>query len=413
MEFSLPTIGEGIYEAELVRWLVAPGDSFHPGQSLLEVLTDKATMEVPASLAGTVTRLRAEPGDMLKIGQILFDYEASGTAAPVAAAAPAHADRTAPRPPSGHPIRTNGEHPVPTPLSVKASPSVRHMARKLGVDLTAVTGTGPDGRVLLDDVSRFVKAPVGRDAPPTLPRAPVVDYGRPGSRIKLVGLRRKIAEHMVLSRRTIPDYSYVDEADVTELVRLRESLKETYGKAGIRLTYLPFFVKAVVAALKEVPLVNSSLDEEAGEIVLHDRYHIGIAVATAAGLVVPVLRDADRKDIGTLAREIERLSTEARHGKSRLDEVRGSTFTITSVGNIGGLISTPVINHPEVGILGIGKVVKRPVYDSAGQIRPADLVYLSFAFDHRVVDGAVGAVFGNVVLRELQTPARLLLPERL
>jgi pyruvate dehydrogenase E2 component (dihydrolipoamide acetyltransferase)/2-oxoisovalerate dehydrogenase E2 component (dihydrolipoyl transacylase) len=176
------------------------------------------------------------------------------------------------------------------------------------------------------------------------------------------------------------------------------------------LTYLPFFVKAVVAALKEVPIVNASLVEADSEIVLHDRYNVGIAVSTPSGLVVPVIRDADKKDIATLAREIERLSNDARNGKSRRDDLRGGTFTITSVGNLGGLFSTPVINHPEVGILGLGKIVRRPVFDLAGQVRPADLIYLSLSFDHRVVDGAVGAAFTNVILRQMKNPAALLLP---
>jgi pyruvate dehydrogenase E2 component (dihydrolipoamide acetyltransferase)/2-oxoisovalerate dehydrogenase E2 component (dihydrolipoyl transacylase) len=205
----------------------------------------------------------------------------------------------------------------------------------------------------------------------------------------------------------------VDECDVTDLVRLRGSLRERFAAAGVKLTYLAFAVKAVAAALKEVPLVNASLDEAAGEIVLHDRYHVGVAVATPAGLVVPVVRDADRKDLGQVAREVERLADEARAGKSRLDDLRGGTFSVTSVGNIGGLFSTPVINHPEVGILGLGKVVRRPVFDAAGNVRPADLVYLSFSFDHRVVDGAVGAAFGNAVGRLLSNPALLLLPDKM
>jgi pyruvate dehydrogenase E2 component (dihydrolipoamide acetyltransferase)/2-oxoisovalerate dehydrogenase E2 component (dihydrolipoyl transacylase) len=280
------------------------------------------------------------------------------------------------------------------------------MARKLGIDLAQVRGSGPEGRILIDDLKPHL-APASEAKPPAPPRP---DYGTPGTRIKLQGLRRKIAEHMVLSKRTIPHYSYVDECDVTELVRLRESLKEPFARLGGKLTYLPFFVKAAAAALKEVPLVNASLDEAAGEIVLHDRYHIGLAVATPGGLVVPVLRDADRKDLVTIARDIERLSSEARAGKVKLDDLRGSTFTITSIGGIGGLISTPVINHPEVGILGIGKVIKRPVYDAAGNLRPADLLYLSFSFDHRVLDGAVAAAFGNALMRQLQNPAAMLLP---
>jgi pyruvate dehydrogenase E2 component (dihydrolipoamide acetyltransferase)/2-oxoisovalerate dehydrogenase E2 component (dihydrolipoyl transacylase) len=200
---------------------------------------------------------------------------------------------------------------------------------------------------------------------------------------------------------------------VTELVKLRAGLKDVYARAGVKLTYLPFFVKAVVAALKEVPIVNSSLNEEDGEIVLHDRYHVGIAVATPSGLLVPVVRDADKKDLTTISRDIERLTEEARAGRAKLEDLRGGTFTITSVGSIGGLISTPVLNHPEVGILGIGRVVRRPVFDQADRIRPAELVYLSFSFDHRVVDGAVGAVFGNAVLGQLQNPAALLLPATL
>jgi pyruvate dehydrogenase E2 component (dihydrolipoamide acetyltransferase)/2-oxoisovalerate dehydrogenase E2 component (dihydrolipoyl transacylase) len=226
-------------------------------------------------------------------------------------------------------------------------------------------------------------------------------------------LRRKIAEHMALAKRTIPHYSYVDECDVTDLVKLRESLREPFARAGVKLTYLAFAVKAVVAALKEVPIVNASLNEADGEIVLHDRYHIGIAVSTPAGLIVPVIHDADKKDLAAIAREVDRLSTEARAGKAKRDDLLGGTFTVTSVGNIGGLFSTPVINHPEVGILGVGKIVKRPVFDDAGRVRPADLVYLSFSFDHRVVDGAVGAAFANILLRELRNPAALLLPARL
>jgi pyruvate dehydrogenase E2 component (dihydrolipoamide acetyltransferase)/2-oxoisovalerate dehydrogenase E2 component (dihydrolipoyl transacylase) len=284
------------------------------------------------------------------------------------------------------------------------------MARKLGVDLARIRGTGPGGRVLIDDLSGHVGAAAPGDKRAAEPRP---EYGTPGTRIKLAGVRRKIAEHMVLAKRTIPHYSYVDECDVTSLVRLREELKDDFLRAGAKLTYLAFFVKAAAAALKEVPLVNASLDEKAEEIVLHDRYNIGVAVATANGLIVPVVKDADKKDLARIAREIEALSAAARAGKARLDDLRGGTFTVTSVGNIGGLFSTPVINHPEVGILGLGKVTKRPVFDTAGGVKAADLMYLSLSFDHRVVDGAVGAAFGNAVIRRIQRPAALLLPDQL
>jgi pyruvate dehydrogenase E2 component (dihydrolipoamide acetyltransferase)/2-oxoisovalerate dehydrogenase E2 component (dihydrolipoyl transacylase) len=286
---------------------------------------------------------------------------------------------------------------------------VRLLARKLGIDLAGVRGTGPEGRILLEDVTgRVAKAETNGEKPRVSEAKP--DYGQPGSRIKLQGLRRTIAERMALSKRTIPDYSYVEECDVTALVRLRSALRDHFTQSGVKLTYLPFFVKAVVAALKEVPLVNATLNEADGEIVLHDHYHIGIAVNTPSGLIVPVIRDADQKDISALAREIERLGNDARSGRAKLDDLRGATFTVTSVGNIGGLFSTPVINPSEVGILGLGRIVRRPVYDERGDIRPADLMYLSLTFDHRVIDGAVCAAFSNVVCRHLANPAALLLP---
>jgi pyruvate dehydrogenase E2 component (dihydrolipoamide acetyltransferase)/2-oxoisovalerate dehydrogenase E2 component (dihydrolipoyl transacylase) len=223
-------------------------------------------------------------------------------------------------------------------------------------------------------------------------------------------LRRRIAEHLVEAKNRIPHYSYIDECDVTELVNLRTALRDACAGRGLKLTYLAFFVKAAAMALKEVPIVNSSLDEATQEIVFHDRYHVGIAVATAGGLVVPVIHDADRKDLFTIAGEIDRLGNDARAGRIKLEDLRGGTFTLTSIGNIGGLISTPIINYPEVGIMGVGKVVRRPVYNSVGEIRPAEMLYLSFSFDHRVVDGAIGAVFGNAVTRHLHNPAALLLP---
>jgi pyruvate dehydrogenase E2 component (dihydrolipoamide acetyltransferase)/2-oxoisovalerate dehydrogenase E2 component (dihydrolipoyl transacylase) len=409
MDFALPEIGEGVYEAEVVSWLVKPGQTVKRGQSLLEVLTDKATMEIPSPFVGTISDLRVQPGDTIKVGDAILTY--TGAEQPAPAPQPTAQPRkvAAPAGSLNGPVRAE----VAGRLPVKAAPSVRHLARQLGIDLVGVRGTGPEGRILLEDLTPHL-APAAEDSTKA-PRRPEVkpDYGKPGTRIKLQGLRRRIAEHMALSKKTIADYSYVDECEVSELVRLRESLRDAYAQAGIKLTYLPFFVKAVVAALKEIPIANASLDEEANEIILYDRYHIGIAVATPAGLIVPVIRDADQKDLGTLAREIDRLSAQARSGKSRLEDLRGGTFTVTSVGNIGGLFSTPVINHPEVGILGIGKIVRRPVFDEGDRVRPADIVYLSLTFDHRVIDGAVCAAFSNAVIRQLQNPAPLLLPPQI
>ncbi len=401
MEFKLPELGEGVYEAEAVRWLVKPGDAVKPGQTLLEVLTDKATMEVPAPFAGVIESLGVEGGEKIKIGQVILKYDAKQGEAASAPASPTTATKLP------KPTRDNGvPAPSPTPIAtaVQAAPSVRLMARKLGVDLAAISGSGPHGRVLIDDLSQYVSQTKPTSAAP----ASNLDLGKAGTRIKFAGLRRKIAEHMVQSKHTIPHYSYVDECDVTELVKLRESLKETFAKKGAKLTILAFFVKAVAQALKDVPIVNASLDETVGEIVLHDRYNIGVAVAAPGGLIVPVVRDADKKSVLEIARDIERLSTEARAGKSKLDDLRDGTFTVTSIGNIGGLFATPIINTPQVGILGIGKVVTRPVFNAQGQVVPADLLYLSFSFDHRILDGALGATFGNAVIARLRNPAALL-----
>ncbi|MBM4072154.1 MAG: 2-oxo acid dehydrogenase subunit E2 [Planctomycetes bacterium] len=433
MDFKLPELGEGVYEAELVAWKVKPGDAVKPGQTLAEVLTDKATMEVPAPFAGTIDQLNAEPGEQLKVGDTVLSYQQTGAAGkhekdgadkqpaskPTAEAKsaedkPAEAPRRKAepkqesKPRSADVAKTAPRREVngaADRVPAKAAPSVRLMARKLGVELASIHGTGPQGRILIDDLSRALPAFSG-EPKATSPRP---DYGKPGTRVKLIGVRRKIAEHMHHAKQLIPHYSYIDECDVTDLVRIREGLKEAGKRSGVKITYLAFFVRAAVAALKEVPIVNASLDDEAGEIVLHDRYHIGFAAATPAGLIVPVIHDADKKSIVELARDIERLSADARAGKSKREDLTGGTFTITSIGNIGGLISTPIIHHPEVAILGIGKIVKRPVFDDAGQVRPADVVYLSFSFDHRVVDGAIGAAFGNALIRALKNPAGLLI----
>jgi pyruvate dehydrogenase E2 component (dihydrolipoamide acetyltransferase)/2-oxoisovalerate dehydrogenase E2 component (dihydrolipoyl transacylase) len=402
MEFRLPEIGEGLYEAELIRWLVQPGDTVKHGQSLLEAMTDKATMEVPSPFVGTIKSLHASAGDKIKVGGKIITFDGTFVGA---VAAPA--DATVPT------VARNGAAiVVAVPASAaKAAPSVRHLARKLGIDLGHVQGTGPGGRILIEDLKPAIMPtqPTAKPGDATMK----LDVGKPGTKVKLIGLRRAIAEHMVESKRTIPHYSYVDECDVTDLVKLRESTSGHFTANGIKLTYLAFFIKAAAGALRDVPIVNATLDNEAIEVTLHDHYHIGFAVATPAGLIVPVIRDADRKDLATIAREVESLSAAARAGKSKREDLIGGTFTVTSIGNVGGLISTPIINHPQVGIVGLGKIVKRPVYDDHGAIRPASQMFLSFSFDHRIVDGAVGAMFGNALIRRMQQPASLLLPEKL
>ncbi|HEX4607582.1 MAG TPA: dihydrolipoamide acetyltransferase family protein [Urbifossiella sp.] len=421
MDFPLPPVGEGLIEVELVRWLVRPGEEVARGHGLAEVMSDKATMEVPAPFAGTITSLAATPGSKVQVGQVILAYTPAsdgggksesadrGAEAGGAKAGGANGAVAVSRPP----IQTSR---LPTPAADSparlppAAPSVRLLARKFGVDLARVRGTGPHGRILLDDLAPHL-TPVAAKPPPAEPERAALDLGAPGTRTKLVGLRRRIADHMVESKRRVPHYSYIDECEVTDLVRLRAQLREPFARSGVKLTYLAFVVKAVARALKEVPIVNASLDESANEIVFHDRYHVGVAVATPGGLIVPVVKDADKKDLPAVAADIDRLSREVKAGRARPDDLKGGTFTVTSVGNVGGLISTPIVNHPEVGILGVGKVVRRPVYDDQDRVRPADILYLSFSFDHRVVDGAVGAVFGNAVARHLRSPATLLLPE--
>jgi pyruvate dehydrogenase E2 component (dihydrolipoamide acetyltransferase)/2-oxoisovalerate dehydrogenase E2 component (dihydrolipoyl transacylase) len=430
MDFPLPPVGEGLFEVELMRWLVRPGEAVTRGHGLMEVMSDKATMEVPAPFAGTIKSLEATPGTKVKVGQVVLSYEPVGEL--VGAAVPANGGHASVRKspaavveesrgvvPSARqapslPATPNG-HTSPAKLP-PAAPSVRQLARKLGIDLTRVRGSGPGGRILVDDLASFVRPRGASDETHPVPSrtdTSKLDLGVAGTRRKLLGLRRKIAEHMIEAKKQIPHYSYIDECDMTDLVRLRAQLRDPLANAGVKLTYLAFFVKAVARALKDVPMVNSTYDEPAGEVVLHDRYNIGVAVAAPNGLIVPVVKDADKKDLTAIATEISRLSNDAKAGKSKLEDLKGGTFTVTSVGGIGGLISTPIINFPEAGIMGVGKVVKRPVYDQHGELKPADIIYLSFSFDHRIVDGAVGAAFGNAVLRYLQAPAMLLLPEKL
>jgi 2-oxoisovalerate dehydrogenase E2 component (dihydrolipoyl transacylase) len=433
MDFPLPPVGEGLIEVELVRWQVRPGDAVVRGQVLADVMSDKANMEVPSPFAGTITSLAATEGTKVKVGQTFLSYHPVGEAVEKQESGSVNRDREGagatshPLPhgrgspePSGGVGLAKAERVAPPQSSnghsgalPPAAPSVRMLARKLGVDLARVRGSGPHGRILLDDLSPYLvpKSPNGSKPAPA-PEAPRLDFGVAGTRVKLIGMRRKIAEHMVEAKRHIPHYSYIDECDFTDAARLRAQLREPLAAAGVKFTYLAFFVKAVSRALKEVPIVNSTFDEAAGEVVLHDKYHIGFAVAAPNGLIVPVVKDTNKKDVVTIATDLERLSNDAKAGKSKLEDLRGGTFTVTSIGNIGGLISTPIINHPEVGIMGVGKVVKRPVYDAHGNLRPADIVFLSFSFDHRVVDGAIGAAFGNAVVRYLQSPALLLLPEK-
>jgi 2-oxoglutarate dehydrogenase complex dihydrolipoamide succinyltransferase (E2) component len=402
MEFKLPDLGEGITEGEILKWMTKEGDQIKEDQPIVEVMTDKVNVQIPSPRSGRVAKILVKEGDVAKVGQTILVID-DGSGGPSQAPAPA-----APRP-----APTIATAPSPQAQSsgpstgVLATPATRRLARELGVDIGTVTGSGPQGRVTDDDVRRSVSRQ-GTTTVTVQPAQPSPQ--RPGLKEEVVplrGLRRTISERMVKSLRTTAQVTHVDEADMTELVLLREAFKGSAEKRGVRLTYLPFIIKALVPALKEFPYVNSSFDEQAGNIILKKYYNIGIATDTEQGLVVPVVKDVDRKDMFELAGEIENLSQKARSGQLTLDEVHGSTFTITNVGAIGGLFATPIINIPEAAILGLHKIAKRPVVRD-GKIEVRDTTYLSLSFDHRVFDGAYAARFTSRVIETIQDTKKLL-----
>lgn len=404
MDFQLPELGEGVYEVEFLTWKVQVGDTVKSGQALMEVMTDKATMEVPAPFAGTITELKVEPNTTLKIGNTILSYDPAGKAVAVATS-PSKAETE-----STQLTSTDSNHRLRDTLGIKASPTVRQMARTLNIDLHEVQGTGPKGRILIEDVSGHVQDNSEPSKPKKVKR-PKFDYGQPGETIKLQGMRKAIAEQMVKSKSTIPHYSYIEECDVTELVKLRTALRDHFAGKNQRLTYLPFFLKAISRAMKEIPIINATMDEGKQEVHLHESHNIGVAVASPQGLIVPVIKNVESKSIEELTAAVSNFDEISQTGRVSRASLQGGTFTMTSIGSIGGMFSTPVINHPEVAILGIGKIVRRPMFDEHDNVVPAHLVYLSLSFDHRVVDGAIGAEFTNAIIRHLQQPATLLLAE--
>jgi len=410
-EFKLPDIGEGVVEGEIVKWLVKEGDVIAEDQALIEVMTDKATVTIPSPKAGKVLKTVGKEGEIAKVHGTLVVLEIEGGAAapeaPTAAAAPAAPAMAA------APV-ANGE----SGKRVLATPVTRRIAREHGVDLATVAGSGPQGRVTKADVLAMVQgaaqnvaipsAPVQAPAAVQVPAGPAITSVAGDERIPVRGLRRKIAENLQRSKHMAPHYHFVEEVDATELVAFRERMNAKLAKGGEKLSFLPFLVKAVIAALKKNKRVNAVMDEQANELVLRGEYNIGIAVATDAGLVVPVLRHADRLSMREIAREIVRLSDAARAGKLSQSDIGGGTFTITSLGQTGGLFATPIINHPEVAIMGVHRMRKRPVVNDAGEIVVRDMMYLSWAFDHRNVDGAEGAKFAYDVIELVQDPEKLI-----
>ncbi len=448
-EFKLPDIGEGVTEGEIVTWLVHVGDAVIESQDMVEVMTDKATVTIGAPKPGKVVEIRGGEGDVVPVGSILVVLDVDGESVPAGA----------PRPPS-HPASRPAQAPPPHQGAVAsavgdlkdvlpglprapriiadeymsekplASPATRKFAREQGLDLRRVRPTGEGGRVTRDDVERHISN--GRRGPTTSAEAPraatshtahtiapqpsfervePVAPGENEKRVPIRGLRKRIYENMARATRTAAHFTYVDECDASALKELRDGTKAQAGKLGVSVTYLPFIVKAVVASLRRHPSLNCLVDDAAMEMILRGTYDIGIAVATESGLTVPVVRGADRLSIVELAKEIERLSEEARAGKSRREDLGGSSFTITSLGRDGGLFATPVINYPEVAILGVHQIKRRPVVRGE-QIIIGDVMLLSLSFDHRIIDGHVGAAFAREVIAYLEEPQRLLLEMR-
>jgi 2-oxoisovalerate dehydrogenase E2 component (dihydrolipoyl transacylase) len=406
--FRLPDIGEGVAEAEIVAWHVAIGDTVEEDQPIADMMTDKATVEMTSPVAGTVTALAGEVGDSIPIGSVLVTFE-TGTI---------EQDAAGPRVPDVPPVQaasisnvseseksasdtmsesvptiagSNGKH------KVLASPAVRARAKALGIDLAQVKSSG-EGRIRHADLDTFLSYNAGQG------------YGSSAARrqdeiIKVTGLRRRIAENMGASKRHIPHFSYVEEIDVTDLEAMRASLNANLGDRP-RLTLLPFLIVAVAKALPDFPMINARYDDETGVITRHGALHLGIATQTESGLMVPVLRDAQDRNVWQLAAEISRLAEAARGGRARSEELSGSTLTLSSLGPLGGIAATPVINRPEVAILCPNRIVERPVFRGRDVV-PAKLMNFSISCDHRVVDGWDAASFVQALKKLLETPALL------
>jgi pyruvate dehydrogenase E2 component (dihydrolipoamide acetyltransferase) len=393
-EFRLPDIGEGMAEGEIVRWLVKEGDPLGQDQPMVEIMTDKATVEIAAPRAGRVLDRCFKEGQRCPVGDVLVIIGTSDdddrTPSPVA-------PTPGPTPPPAPVVSA----PARKPETVLAAPVVRKLAREMDVDLNAITGTGPGGQITAEDV-RTAKVSAGLVAP--TPRPMVTG----DVRVPFRGVRRKIAEHMLRTQREVAQFTYMEEVDATELVELRSKAEARLASHDVKLSYLPFFVRAAVDALKKQPQLNAYLDERAGEIVQRHEYHIGLAAQTPEGLMVPVIRHAERRSLLELAREVERLAISARTGHVSPADLGGSTFTITSLGALGGLSATPIINYPEVAILAVHKIAKRPaVVDDKIVIR--EMMNLSLSVDHRMVDGHDAAQFVAEIKASLETPGLLFL----
>jgi 2-oxoisovalerate dehydrogenase E2 component (dihydrolipoyl transacylase) len=418
---KLPDVGEGIAEAEIVEWHVNVGDTISEDQVMVEVMTDKATVELPSPVAGVVVSVGAAVGDVLQVGSPLIRIQTDADSAPqesaaVPTSAAPNGDRAPetappPPPPTAHEAPAPPPPPTTTPVPTDkapatAAPAVRQRAKSLGIDLGMVVGTGPDGRIVHGDLDAQLTSntPSGNGRPHVSPPTEPGDDGVDD--VPIIGLRRNIAQRMQLAKSRIPHFTYVEEIDVTEVERLRSQLNLQSAGDQSRLTILPFLMRAVVTAIRDFPQMNARYDDEAGVVHRHHSIHLGVATQTAKGLMVPVVMHAEGRDLWGCADEVGRLSAAARDNKITIAELTGSTITISSLGALGGIVSTPIVNYPEVAIIGVNKIATRPTYVD-GVLLPRQFMNLSSSFDHRVVDGADAAAFIQRMKALLETPALL------
>ena len=390
-EFKFPDVGEGIAEGEIVRWLVKEGDSVKEDQDLVEVETDKALLTLNSPYTGKVTKLHGIEGDIIKVGNVLTTFDAGGEEPPVEAE----------KRDAGTVVGSLSDNElVEVVRPVQATPTVRALAKQTGIDLAKVKGTGPGGRITKEDVERAATKTQQTNAETDA-------YGSV-EKIPLRGIRRTVAKRMAEASKRVAEVTIWEDADITELEQVRARERRVAEEKGVRLTYIPFIIKAVVPALNAHPYFNASLDEGAEAIVLKKYFNIGIAVDTTDGLIVFVIKDADKKNILDLAKETATLADKARLRKIDLHELKGSTFTITNYGVVGASYGTPIINYPEVAILGVGKIEDRPVVRN-GEIAIRKMMPLSLAFDHRVIDGVEAGRFLGVVIQHLEDPNLMLI----
>ena len=408
-QFKLPDLGEGMVESEIGEWFIKVGDQVAEEDLVGTMMTDKAAVELSSPVSGKVVKLAGEPGDIVAVGSALVVFETDGAA--VTSDAPA-APKVADAAPA---VEVISDTTVATNKRVITSPAVRRRAKEGGVDLSAVSGTGPGGRILRQDFDNHVgtrhagdPGPKGTAAVGTIPtpRSPATGT----KEIKVIGLRRIIAERMTASKREIPHFSYVEEIDITELEALRKHLNGKKENPGERLTILPFLGTALIKALREFPQCNAMYDKERNVIIQHAAVHLGVATQTPDGLKVPVVRHAEARSMDELAAEMRRVAAAARDNSAKKNELSGSTITITSLGKLGGIASTPVINMPEVGIIGVNRAVERPVVFN-GQVAVRLMMNLSSSFDHRFVDGYDAAAMIQRIKEMLEHPATIFLPE--